>query len=95
MVLSRCLLGVGELQADEVKHFGPQRCREILDELAELHLAVRLPRHVDHVDDFVATYAGDRHRFRKINNHRHKQKGEGPGAELAGRQTPSASLIGY
>lgn len=60
-----CLLGVGELQADEVEHLGPQRRREILDELAELHLAVCLPRHVDHVDDFVATYAGNKHRFRK------------------------------
>lgn len=29
---------------------------EILDELAELHLAVRLPRNIDHVDDFVSTY---------------------------------------
>lgn len=30
--------------------------REILDELAEFHLAVGLPRHINHVDDFVATY---------------------------------------
>lgn len=34
---------------------------EILDELAELHLAVRLPCHIYHIDDFVATYMGDKH----------------------------------
>lgn len=31
---------------------------EILDKLAELHLAVRLPRNINHVNDFVATYKG-------------------------------------
>ena len=45
---------VGELQADEVQDFGPLVAGVILDELAELHLAVRLPRHVNHVDHLVA-----------------------------------------
>lgn len=36
------------------------RSHEILDKLAEFHLAVRLPRHVYHVDDLVATYVGDK-----------------------------------
>ena len=48
--------GVGELQADEVQDFGPLVAGVILDELAELHLAVRLPRHVDHVDHLVAPW---------------------------------------
>lgn len=53
------LLGVRELQADEVEDLGSMGLGEILDELAELHLAVRLPRHINHVDDFVATWRGD------------------------------------
>lgn len=59
----RSLLGVGELQADEVEDLWSVRRHEILDKLAELHLAVCLPRHVDHVDDFVAACVGDRTRF--------------------------------
>lgn len=39
------------------------RFGEILDKLAELHLAVRLPRHIYHVDDFVATYMGETYRL--------------------------------
>lgn len=54
--LQHSLLSVRELQADEVEDFGSMGFGEILDKLAELHLAVRLPRHVYHVDDFVATW---------------------------------------
>lgn len=57
----RSLLGVRELQADEVEDLWSMRSHEILDKLAEFHLTVRLPRHIDHVDDFVATYGGDKH----------------------------------
>lgn len=53
-------LGVRELQADEVEDLWSMRSHEVLDELAEFHLAVRLARHVDHVDDFVATCVGDK-----------------------------------
>lgn len=42
------------------------RSHEILDKLAELHLTVRLPRHIDHVDDFVATYVGDKQSLAQI-----------------------------
>lgn len=51
----RILLGVRELQADEVEDFGSTRVGVILDKLAELHLAVRLSCHIYHVDDFFAT----------------------------------------
>lgn len=37
------------------------RSCEILDELAELHLAVGLPRHINHINDFVATYVRDKY----------------------------------
>lgn len=55
------LLSVRELQADEVEDFGSMRSREILDKLPELHLAVRLPCYIDYVNDFVATYMGDKY----------------------------------
>ena len=64
--VQRGSLGVGELQADEVEHLRSMRSHEVLDKLAELHLAVRLPRHVDHVNDFAATCAGDKHSFTQI-----------------------------
>lgn len=89
-MLNCCLLGVRELQADEVEHLGSKRRHEILDELAELHLAVRLPCHVDHVDDFVATYAEDRHRLRNIN---HRFVAQQP--DISEPETPSTSFIGY
>lgn len=57
------LLCVRELQADQVEDLGSMRSGEILDKLAELHLAVRLPGHIDHINDFVATYMGDKHRL--------------------------------
>lgn len=53
--LQHGLLRVRELQADEVEDFGSMGIGEILDKLAELHLAVRLPCHIYHVDDFVTT----------------------------------------
>lgn len=53
--LEHNLLGVRELQADEVEDLGSIRVGEILDKLAELHLAVCLPGHIYHIDDFVAT----------------------------------------
>ena len=53
------LLSVRELQADEVQHLESLGLGEILDELAELHLAVRLPSHIYHIDDFVGTWTGD------------------------------------
>lgn len=53
--LQHNLLSVREFQADEVEDLGSMRLGEILDKLAELHLAVRLPRHIYHIDDFVAT----------------------------------------
>lgn len=53
--LEHCLLSVRELQADEVEDLGSMRFGEILDKLAELHLAVRLPCHIYHIDDFVTT----------------------------------------
>lgn len=55
------LLSVRELQADEVEDLGSMRLGEILDKLAELHLAVRLPSHIYHVGDFVTTYTGDKY----------------------------------
>lgn len=62
MDLSNCVcvcsghpLGIGELQADEVEHFGTYRLVIILHKLPQLHLAVRLPGHVDHVDHFIPT----------------------------------------
>lgn len=58
--LEHSLLCVRELQADEVEDLGSMRSGEILDKLAELHLAVRLPCHIDHINDFVATYMGDK-----------------------------------
>lgn len=42
------------------------RSREILDKLAESHLAVGLPRHIYHINDFVATYVGDKYSFAQI-----------------------------
>ena len=61
-------LGVGELQADEVQDFGPLVAGVILDELAELHLTVRLPRHVDHVDHLAAPWKPARATINTINN---------------------------
>lgn len=58
--------GVRELQADEVEDLWSMRSHEVLDELAELHLTVGLPRHIYHVDDFVATYVGDKHSLAQI-----------------------------
>ena len=58
--LEHSLLSVRELQADEVEDFGSMWVGVILDKLAELHLAVRLPCHIYHIDDFVATYMGDK-----------------------------------
>lgn len=49
------LLSVGELQADEVEHLGSMQLGKILDILAELHLAVCLPCHIYHINDFVTT----------------------------------------
>lgn len=42
------------------------RSREILDELAEFHLAVGLPRHINHINDFVATYVRDKYSSAQI-----------------------------
>lgn len=53
--MQHSLLSVRELQADEVEHLGSIQLGEILDKLAELHLAVRLPCHVYHISDFVTT----------------------------------------
>ena len=53
------LLSVRELQADEVEHLESMGLGEIVDELAELHLAVRLPSHIYHVHDFVGAWTGD------------------------------------
>lgn len=53
--LSHSLLRIRELQADEVEDFGSMGVRKILDKLAELHLAVRLPCHVYHINYFVTT----------------------------------------
>lgn len=49
------LLCVRELQTDEVEDFGSMGRGEILDKLAEFHLAVSLPCHIYHVDNFVST----------------------------------------
>lgn len=68
--LEQSLLCVGELQADQVQDLGSMRSGEILDKLAELHLAVRLPGHIDHINDFVATYMGDRYRLVRIKTRR-------------------------
>ncbi len=53
--LEQSLLRVRELQADEVEDLGSMWLGEILNKLAELHLAVRLPCNIYHINDFVAT----------------------------------------
>lgn len=56
------LLCVRELQADEVENLGSMRTGKILDEVTELHLAVRLPRHIYHIYNFVATWTENKHK---------------------------------
>lgn len=64
--LEHSLLCVRELQADQVEDLGSMWSGEILDKLAELHLAVRLPCHINHINDFVATYMGDKYHLVRI-----------------------------